>query len=232
MNLLPEFCLLLIWRGHFISMLLRIFWLSCLSSLAYITSALWIGTLLALDMVNGTFYGLWKGVFFIFHSYSWALNLAVNAFKTDSALLDSWIKTMLPIMTAGCGLWPVKKAWAFLFPWRFLVLHYCPVQPTNVTFQRPSCVHDIWPACNDGWNTTEYPAVTTSRGTWWLSILNVLLKSCDASPKCCHPLGSCTFFLPFEQIFLCCALFSFGCCVLFSTRIWLCLTPGEFPLLG
>lgn len=105
MNPLPEFSLLLIWRGHFNSTLLCIFWLSCLSSLADITSALWIGTLLALDMVNWTFYGLWKGVFFIFHFYSWALNLAVNASKKDSALLDSWIKSMLPIMAVVGGHW-------------------------------------------------------------------------------------------------------------------------------
>ncbi len=147
--------------------------------------------------------------------------------KNDVAYYDYW----LWLVASG-----EKKAWAscfsLFFPWHFLALYHCPVLPTNLTFQRPSCVHDISAACNDSWNTTECPAAPTSRGVWWLSILHVLLKPRDASPKCCHPLGSCAFFLPFEQTFLSCGLFSFGCCVLFSTRIWLCLTPGEFPLLG
>lgn len=98
----------------------------------------------------GAWYGkldiLWfmkRGVF-IFHFYSWALDLVVNAFKTDSALLVSWIKTMLPSSrTTGCSRWPLKEAWASSFPWHSWELYNFPVQPTD-TFQRLLYVHDIY----------------------------------------------------------------------------------------
>ena len=206
-----SFSLLLIWRGHFNSMLLCIFWLSCLSSLAYITPVLWIGTLPALDMVNWTFYGLWKGVFFIFHFYSWALSLAVNAFKTDSALLDSWIKTMAPIMATGCGWWPVKKAWGCWF-WDLSAVSVPGVTHRHNISEAAVCAHDISPAC------TEYLVVTTSRGLWAFHL----------SPLTLH-LNVIVTVVCLCTDFLCCCVFS---CVLLSSSIWLCLSPGESPLLG
>lgn len=208
-----SFSLLLIRRGHFNSMLLCIFWLSCLSSLAYITPVLWIGTLPALDMVNWTFYGLWKGVFFIFHFYSWALGLAVNAFKTDSALLDSWIKTMAPIMATGCGWWPVKKAWACWF-WDLSAVSLPGVTHRHNISEAAVCVHDISPAC------TEYLVVPTSRGLWTSHLCPLTLHlSVVVTVVCLY------------TDFLCCCLFFFSRALL-SSRIWLRLSPGESPLLG
>lgn len=231
MNPLPEFPLLLIWRGHFNSMRLCIFWLSCLSSLAYITSVLWIDTLLALDMVNWTFYGFWKGVFFIFHFYSWALNLAVNAFKTDSALLDSWIKTMLPSMTTDCSRWPLMKAWAswFFFSMTLLSVVSSP-SPTHRHYVSLVCTWHFtslerWQKYHQFPHQEEYDGFrySTSHLNHVILHLNVVI------PVVLFKIPSALSCL---NRYLCDGLFSFGCCVLFSTHIWLCLTPGEFPLLG
>lgn len=133
---LPEFCLLLIWRGQFNSMRLCIFWLSMFIILS----------IHHIHVMNrhpaGPWYGkldiLWfmkRGVF-IFCFYSWPPNLAVNAFKTDSALLDSWIKTMLPIMTTG---------------WRLVATQeslYLPVFSSHVSVGRCIIARSYPPAKN------------------------------------------------------------------------------------
>ena len=83
---------------------------------------LWTDTLLNLDMVNWTFCALWEGCFFHLF-YSWASNPAVNVFKTDSALLNSWIRMMFSIMTSGSVLWPLKNTWFSIFTNLFPVQH-------------------------------------------------------------------------------------------------------------
>lgn len=79
-----------------------------------------------------------KSAVFISHFYSWALDLTVNAFKTDSALLGSWIKAMAPIMTllaVVCGQWSQLGPPGFSPFMRFpsAVSLHCPTHRDNIS---------------------------------------------------------------------------------------------------
>lgn len=175
----------------------------------------------------GSWYGkldiLWfmkRGVV-IFHFYSWALNPTVNAFKTDSALLDSWIKWCPHHEAADGGQWWKLDPPGFLFPQRFRVWCHCSDQD-NIS-ETPVCYMTFHRLVT----IAETPLSSSSSHT--KRSMNVWLKSCDASPKCCRPLGSCNIVLPLNGLF--CVVVCFPC-ALFSTHTWPCLTPGEFHLLG
>lgn len=167
-----------------------------------------------------------KSAVFIFHFYSWALDLTVNAFKTDSALLGSWIKAMVLIMTLLAS--DHSSVLLVFLPSRdFRVLCHCTIQFAEITFQSPLCAHDISPACNNGWNSTECVAVPTS--TWiWSSDLNQVTLHLNAV----IPWIVVTFFCIWTDFCVCARSVVCFPCVLFASHIWLHLTPGEFSLLG
>lgn len=187
------------------------FWLPHLSSLAYINSELWIGALPALDMVNWTFYGLWKLVCFfylplLFMSPEARGKCLQNRFsfirlmnKSDGARHNDWL------VVGG------EKSSLLVVP-----RHRFQVRTSAVTFQGPSCVNYISAAC-DSIETSQSVKLFPHQEDHGSLTLIVWYS------KCCHPLSTCNSCLPLN-FFLCSGLF--------STHIWLCLTPGEFPLLG
>lgn len=98
---LPEFCLLMIGQRTFqFAALLYIL------TFMFIIFHIYITTPVMNRHPAGSWYGkldillFMKSTVFISHFHSWPpLDLAVNVLKTDSALLDSWIKAMVLIMT-------------------------------------------------------------------------------------------------------------------------------------
>lgn len=218
----PEFCPLLIWKRGTpqFTVCLCIFWLSMFI----------VFSIHHVPVMNrhpaGPWYGkldiLWfmkRGVF-ISHLYSWGRSLAVNAFKTDSALLDSWIKAMLLIITVLAS----SCLFGFLSPGGFSVLSHRPVQLFITTLHRPLCVYDISKDCDDGRNIIYYLLLPNKKKNRDYShhFLN--------SPKSNTPLHHCLHmnWLCLETS-ICAPL---DAAFLSPARIWLRLTPGEFPLLG
>lgn len=100
MDPLPEFCLLLIGQGTF-----RFAAPLYILTFMFIIFCVYITTPVMNRHPAGSWYGkldillFMKSTIFISHFYSWAPELAVNVLKTDPALLDSWIKAMVLIMT-------------------------------------------------------------------------------------------------------------------------------------
>lgn len=97
-------------------------------------------------------------------------------------------------MTTGCGWWTTREGLRPLilsFRETFRVLFHRPVQPTNITFHRPLCVHDISPACNDGRNTSVHHIMR-----------NMMTSHCESVSlaECCQRCGNCKTFCGFEAI--------------------------------
>lgn len=135
MDPLPEFCLVLIGQGAFqFVALLYILTFMFIIFRIYITTPVmnrhpacsWYGKLDILLFIKSTV--------FISHFYSWAPDLAVDVLKTDSALLDSWIKAMALIVTLlalVCG--QALAAWsADLFPLHEVSWECCVTALSNL----------------------------------------------------------------------------------------------------
>lgn len=95
-----------------------------------------------------------KSAVFISHFYSWAPDLAVNVLKTDSALLDSWIKSMMLIMTllalVCCQTLAAQSA--ELSHLHEVSWECCVTARSNLAFPIPLCTHDISPSSNNSRN--------------------------------------------------------------------------------